>query len=95
MTLARETYARLLRVPIVGRVAAVMVRGTKKVLKISGPQTVDRIDMVQTALGGIKSQLDRQADDMHELRRMVSEQRRTISQLTVMIEMYQEAERRR
>lgn len=59
MTFLREIYARLLRVPVLGALAGKTVRGTKRLLGIPMFRSVDRIEMLQSALVGLKNENER------------------------------------
>jgi hypothetical protein len=55
----KRGYARILRVPILGTAIGGVVRGIKRLLGLPSARTVDRVEMLQAAISGLKTENER------------------------------------
>lgn len=82
----KRLYRGLLDVPVIGPLVARLVRGTKGLLGLEQVQTIDKMEYVTTAVGGLRTRVDDYDRQLDELRNEVEMQRLMIDQLAAIIE---------
>lgn len=87
MEFLRRVYNRILRIPIIGFIVGKIVRGTKRFLGIPPARSVDRFEMLQSALVGLKNENERLIRRIEEIEKEQLRLRQYNTQLACVVEL--------
>jgi len=87
MSAIRHLYGRIIRTPIIGVFLRVPVRFVKRLFGLPTAQEADRIEMLQAALAGLKTENEWLAKRVEALEFETRRQRQYDHQLTTMVEL--------